>query len=301
MSKTRYQHFPVWLIYGAFGVTALSVLYALTHLLLPEWPPRVVCESDACKEAREWIAYSVTILVLLGGMFQYWRSQLWKRAEFVAEQMEAFFGRKPVRRATTMIDWARRRIDLYDRPTEKPQTWPLVTRRLQSRALLPHTVVNRVARIVVDDPTHKAEQSTSSIAIDGELAEFARTEAAIRDDYDALFDGIETFSSYVSSGLVTHRDLRAYLGYWVDDICSRTNDPEDDLWTCCILSYIEFYRFTGVQELFDAFGHDIRPEGFLFVHFLSRLSDDEYGIALKELWAKAGEEGQSSDRGQVTA
>lgn len=286
--KPRSVPLPIWLSVAVFLLAALAVLYFLAHLLIPAWPPQVGCSAEPCKEAREWIAYSITVLVLLGGLFQYWRAQLWKRAEFVAGQMTSFFSLASVRKATMMIDWAKRRIDLYERPSDDPKTWPLVTRRLQSRALLPHTVVKEVPKIKIDDGAHNtSEYSASSVATDSDLAEFTRAEAAIRDAYDAFFDGVETFASYVRTGLVAPRDLRPYLGYWVEDISSKTDDRDDDLWTCCILSYIDYYGYKGVQELFAAFGRDIKPNGELFAHFLGRVNDDHFGKALTKLWKDA--------------
>jgi hypothetical protein len=127
----------------------------------------------------------------------------------------------------------------------------------------------------------------ASPATDSDLAEFTRAEAAIRDAYDAFFDGIETFASYIRTGMVAPRDLRPYLGYWIDDIASRTDDPQDDLWTCCILSYIAFYGYKGIQELFEVYGHNIRPGGDVFSHFLGRVANDDIGKVLNTLWSRS--------------
>jgi hypothetical protein len=77
------------LILLALGV--LLVFTGIGSLLIAAWPPRAICTEHDCKEAREWIASSVTLLVLLGGLYQYRRSQLWKRAEFIAGEMKVFF------------------------------------------------------------------------------------------------------------------------------------------------------------------------------------------------------------------
>jgi hypothetical protein len=285
-NKLRLVPLPIWLSLAVLGFGVLVVLLSLAHLLVAHrWPPEALCDSKKCKEAREWIAYTVTVVVLLGGLFQYWRSQLWKRAEFVAAQMAAFFAAPAVRKATQMIDWAKRRIDLYDRPSDLPATWPLVSRRLQCRALLPHTVVAGVPNMSRDNSGDDAvDESTSGIATDSDVAEFTRAEAAIRDAYDGFFGGLETFSSYVNTGLVSVSDLRPYLNYWLGDICSETDNSDDDLWTCCVFSYIAFYEYRGVQELFRAFGYNIDPCGELFRRFLRRVGRDAIGKALYDYW-----------------
>jgi len=274
----------VWLSLVAMAASILIVIAFTAHLLQYAWPPQVVCKAEECKEAREWIARSVTFLVLIGGLYQYWRSQLWKRAEFVAAQMATFFGLPNVRKARTMIDWAKRRINLYDEEPAESEKWPLVTRRLQSRALLPHTVVKGVLKIQAKPAPGEIVVESASPATDSDLAEFTRAEAAIRDAYDSFFDGIETFASYIRTGLVAPSDLRPYLGYWIDDIASQTDDPDDDLWTCSILSYIEFYGYKGIQDLFGAYGKNIRPGGDVFNHFLRRAGNDDIGKVLNTLW-----------------
>lgn len=276
----------VWPVLVALSLSAVVVVVFVTALLVPAWPPQVTCPGDACKEAREWIAYAVTALVLLGGLYQYWRTELWKRAEFVASQGSSSFGLSSVRKATTMIDLARRRINLYDKSSDDSATWPMVIRRLQSRALLPHTIAKHVPKIMlapsIDDASSR---SADGPATDSDLAEFTRAEAAIRDAYDAFFDGIETFSSYIRTGLVTARDVRPYLSYWIADISSKTDDRKDDLRTYCILSYIEFYGFKGVQDLCHAFGRDVSSNGLLSNCFLDRVSHDDIGTVLVRVLA----------------
>ena len=74
----------------------------------------------------------------LGGLLQYRRAELWKRAEFLAGEMKTFFADQPIAQALTMVDWTARRINLLNVKSEDPKDWTLVTRDLQNRALLPH-------------------------------------------------------------------------------------------------------------------------------------------------------------------
>ena len=52
-------------------VSAAIVLVGLISLV-SGWPPTVACGDDRCKEAREWAAFSLSLLVVLGGAYQYW-------------------------------------------------------------------------------------------------------------------------------------------------------------------------------------------------------------------------------------
>jgi hypothetical protein len=255
-------------------VLAVLLFWTLARLLTPLWPPTAACSAEPCKEAREWISFTITVLVLLAGLYQYWRAQQWKRAEFVAAAMDTFFALRGVRKATLMIDWGTRNINLFDTTATDPKHWPLVSRPLQSSALLPHTVHKRVV----------VAGGESSEATDSELAGFTVQEVAIRDAFDTFLDGLERFAGHVETGLLTASDLRPYLGYWLDDIASPTTDQADGEWACSLLAYIAFYRYSGVQRLFGAFAHDITPRGAIFLGFLAQVSDAARVEALRDLF-----------------
>jgi len=263
---------------GILLLAALCVVAGLTWLLTFNWPPQVACATSQCKEAREWVSSAVTVLVLLGGLFQYWRAQQWKRAEFVAAEMKAFFSDRDVRKVVTMIDWTQRHINLFNDINTNPRAWPLVSRQMQTRALYLHTLAKDVIAF---------DEKTSSEAPGSDLAGFTHEQAAIRDAYDAFLDGLERFSSYVTTGLVSVRDLRPYLKYWMYEIPKKGDDDENE-WSCIFFAYVAFYDYTGVQRLFSAFGRDIAFGSPLFEDFLSTMRDKSLAERLRaELNTKA--------------
>jgi hypothetical protein len=229
------------------------VVLAIGSLMKPwnGWPPSATCGTEACKEAREWMSSGVTLIVLLAGLYQYRKAQLWKRAEFVAAEMKAFFSDAEVRRATTMIDWGIRKINLFSSLNTDQTSWPTVTREMQCRALSPHVLISDVATDTMHPPTE---------VISGAKQGFSLVEAAIRDSYDGLLDGLERFSSYLEAGLLSKDDLEPYLGYWIRDIASDGEDATEKLWTAMLFVYIDFYDFSGVQKLFRLYGSDIGYE-----------------------------------------
>ena len=109
---------------------------------------------------------------------------------------------------------------------------------------------------------------------------FSQPEAAIRDCYDAFLDGLERFASYAKTGLTDVASLRPYIGYWIDDISEPTKSPEDAAWNAALLTYISYYRFTGVLWLFEKFGKDITPESDLYRSLLSAMADQDFAHAL---------------------
>lgn len=258
------------LLLGFITATVVALIAGLAGLLISAWPPQVSCSRPACNEAREWIGASGALLVLIAGLYHYWNGQLWKRAEFLAQEMKDFMAMPAVRNALLMIDWSKRRINLFD-SDEEPRNWPLVTRELQYEALLPHQVNQ-----------HRADADGD--ASDSQLAGYTREQAAIRDTFDVFLDGLEKFANYVSSGLVSAADLEPYLGYWINDIASRyENDAEiENDWTCLLLCYIAYYQYFGVQELFGKFGHRIAPGEAVFEDFLGTLRDRPLAQRLRE-------------------
>jgi hypothetical protein len=74
---------------------------------------------------------------------------------------------------------------------------------------------------------------------------------------------------------VTADELRPYIGYWVEDIAANTDDTWDATWTACVFLYIRTYKYTGVEELFKKFGHDISLKGAKFHRFLNSVEDPD--------------------------
>ena len=240
--RARASTFWLWLS----GAAAIGVAI-LASLLLPSWPPEAACATTGCSEARQWLGLTATVAVFVAGLIQYRRNQEWKRAEFLAAEMHRFLEAPRVRNALWMIDWSERPIDLFLRGVDTP---PAVTREQQTGALVPHVLVPRLK-----DGTGISDSMSGRYTLE---------EGAIRDTFDVFLDGLERFSAYVRTGLIEAKDLRPYLGYWIDDIAADTEDANDAEWTALLLAYIHYYGFTGTQELFRAFGHDIRPEGAIF-------------------------------------
>jgi hypothetical protein len=217
------------------------------------------------------IAKLVVSVVGLGGTLgaailalrTFQRNEAWKRAEFLAREMKEFLANERVQKALLLIDWGSRRIRLLDGPSPD-HGWVRVTRSLQVRALLPHTLLN--AKLGSDVETDQ----TSPGQI---MRRYSPEEAAIRDCYDAFLDGLERFASYVKTGLIDVGELRPYLAYWIDDIHAPTKDADDAAWCAALLTYIEFYRFQGVQWLFYAFHRDIAPDSESFRSFVARMAD----------------------------
>jgi hypothetical protein len=195
------------------------------------------------------------------------RTEAWKRAEFVAQEMKHFFADPRVQNALIMIDWGKRHVPLLA-PTALTDGKVDVTRQMQIRALYPHTFLGETA-------SDNEGVSSSSEA----LRQYSPEEAAIRDCYDAFLDGLERFSSYVQTNLIHSGALRPYLWYWIEDIHAPAKDGADAAWSAALLTYTAFYQFTGVQWLFRSFGKNIDPAESAYRGFLAKM--DDQGLAVR--------------------
>jgi hypothetical protein len=171
--------------------------------------------------------HTLTALALLGaamafvaGLAQYKRAQRWKRAEWVAQEMKGFLGNPHVDAALRMVDWSTRSVLLFPFK-EGAERFVVVSAEETIAALRPH----------------------------GEDCAFTKKEAAIRDAFDVLCDGLERFESYIRSGLITADDVEPYLDYWGKHLRRDSSDPK----LRRIREFMEHYGWDGAGNLLDRF------------------------------------------------
>jgi len=228
--------------------------------------------------------FFIKIIGLLGAavaftiaLLQYRRADLWRRSEFVANEMKRFFENQQVRNALLMIDWGARRINIELTEKIKLEDCPRIDRALQISALMPHTVTLEWA--VPQDSIQNLDERL----VKTRLGSYTLVETLIRDTYDALLDSFDRFEHFVEAGVVAAGELEPYLRYWIKDITRTDLRGLEAAWQLSLLTYIAFYEFSGVQELFQGFGHDIRPSGPLW----TKLADEVEDRHLVELLARS--------------
>jgi hypothetical protein len=212
---------------------------------------------------QDQLLVSIATLVLaLSGAIVAWqtflRSERWKKAEFLAREMKDFFENPRVQTALTLVDWDLRRVKLLD-DKARDEGYVIVDRMMQASALRPHVFFGRTSDEVAQ-------------------GRFTREEAAIRDRYDALLDGMERFGNCLSTKLVRLESMQPYIGYWLDRISDKDN-RSNAVWKATLLTYIDFYGFHGVQKLFKAAGKPIDPSSEAYRTSLARMEDQ--GLAAK--------------------
>lgn len=200
------------------------------------------------------------------GIRSYIRNEQWKRAEFLAKEMKEYLSSSRVQNALVMIDWTVREIPLLG---DSASGLVRVTRVMSTKALYPHSI---------EGENVKAEGDF----VDGAFVRrYSAEEAAIRDCFDAFLDGLERFNAYREAGLVTIAQLKPYFEYWVRDIAAPASSPEEAAWSAALLTYIKFYGYVGVMDLFSAFGYPIDAASTIYQGFLDGMIDRKLADGLK--------------------
>jgi hypothetical protein len=208
---------------------------------------------------------TIVVVLAISGAIVTWqtflRSERWKEAEFLAREMKEFFDDQRIQKALVMVDWGLRPIQLLGN-ADADGGFVIVDRMLQVQALRPHVLLLR---------------GSDEIG----RGRFTPAEAAIRDHYDALLSGLERFGNYLRTKLIRVETMEPYIGYWVDDIHSDAENAADAAWTAALLTYIDYYRFRGVQDLFTAFGKPIDPSSEAYLRSLAKMEDRDLAAKLE--------------------
>lgn len=194
--------------------------------------------------ATEWI----TAATALGGVgFALWqlrenylqreREGQWKRAEFVAAEIKEFFGQRAVQTAQWLLDYSR--IALLPDGTR------------------PGHDATGTAWIIDDATILSALRNHQTF--DDETEAFSPQEMLCREAFDAWLTGLETLDHHVETGLIQVRDLKPYLGYWIERMADPATRWKDAGFYLNLAAFIDGYQYRGVQRLCARLGHDVTP------------------------------------------
>jgi hypothetical protein len=182
----------------------------------------------------------VEILKILGaaaafwiGLNQYRRSEAWKRLEFVAAEMKAFYDDAAVKLAMGMLDWRKKEVALYKYRGE-----------------------NDFAREVVDYAIVASALSTEP------EKKYDKVHSAVREIFERFLEFLARFEGFLTTGVVEQTDLNPYLDYWIKLIAGRdSHSPEvtaqvlPQLW-----KFIDYYGYRDVRRFIGRYETVAFPE-----------------------------------------
>jgi hypothetical protein len=182
----------------------------------------------------------IEILKLLGaaaafwiGLNQYRKSEAWKRLEFVAAEMKAFYDDTAVKLAMGMLDWRKKEVALFKYRDENDF----------ERAVVDYAIV---AKALGTDPEMK----------------YDKVHSAVREIFERFLQFLARFDGFLATGVVKQADLNPYLDYWIKLIAGHdARSPEvttqvlPSLW-----KFIDYYGYRDVRQFISRYETVAFPE-----------------------------------------
>jgi hypothetical protein len=180
-------------------------------------------------ELKDILSITGSVLAFAGlgfGLYQYYKAQKWKRAEFAAQQLEQLSKDADLELCCRLLDWGVRQSPV-------PQQYAALSKektfvhnwRVVFEAMLP-------------------EEDAKNIKWDWQHMMY-------RDIFDKLFAYLERTNHYIAINLISTRDV-ASLKYWLQQIrAPRFLPPEQQ---DVFLGFISRYGYSGVQQMMSRFG-----------------------------------------------
>ena len=167
------------------------------------------------------------------GLWQYRKSEAWKRLEFVAAEMKIFYDDVAVKAAMAMLDWRKKEMTLFKYRGE-----------------------NDYSRVVVD-----YEIVADSLSINPD-SQYGKTQSAIREIFERFLEFLARFEGFLEAGVVKQSDLNPYLDYWMKLISGRDSHSSEateqvlpQLW-----KFIDYYGYRDVRRFVGRSHNVVFPE-----------------------------------------
>jgi hypothetical protein len=275
--------------FRVLGTGAMIVIAAIFFVIalanLPIGTTEIFGEFEETKDRLTFAQVVVSFFGFIGAItafsfavFQYRKAEKWRRMEFIAREVKELESDEAIQNALLMVDWGTREINLYLIATPKHSDFVTITRGIQWRALLPHPLKQEFAEYQEKPQagvvkSRDAESSETEVEGRSKDLGFTVREARIRDTYDALLTRLDRLATFINADLIRENELRPFIFYWIDAMTSAAGPPQDATWRCTLLTYINFYDYSGVNELFKHYGRDISPNGKVYQQIKKTVPD----------------------------
>jgi hypothetical protein len=155
------------------------------------------------------------VVIFLLALVQYWRSEKWKKTEFIAQLYKDFSNNDSCRCAMWMLDGTERTIFFDEGGVMKPYEYNFD---------------------ILYDALRKSSDAQPFSALD----------LHIRDTLDRFFIYLEQFDRAIENRLVRNEEVYPYFGYWIRKLNGQGELPER--MRLRILEYMEAYGYDEVRR-----------------------------------------------------
>jgi hypothetical protein len=182
-----------------------------------------------------WLGILGAIVVFVLGRREYRTAQHWKRSEFLAAEIDAFFAAPRVATALLLIDYSVIRLDREGRrvPQDSAESL-LLTDQIMASALRIHT------------------------EFPDETESFDAAEMLAREAFDEILTWFERFQHHIRIGLINSQDTQVYLGYWVEKFADPRSGWKPAAFYAAVSRFVDAYQYRGASELFRSFGSPLQ-------------------------------------------
>jgi hypothetical protein len=186
--------------------------------------------------ALKGLTFIVSIFLLYKAYKEYFKTQDWKKAEFLAKEFKDFSADFDVIRAQYMLDWNNRQISLKEFEQD-----------------IIYANSDKKYSFIKFDDTLLFKSLSNHCTVDG----FTNEELLIRDIFDNYLMKLGLFNQYIENKLVDVKDVRGYLKYSICIMGDMNNKQKEKELKLQIQQYIQTYENNDVASLFKKFGFNI--------------------------------------------
>lgn len=162
------------------------------------------------------LAATAAVLTFIKVVFEYIKSQKWKRAEFLTKEVKEFYDDSDIKNVLLLLDWNEKKIKVDNKDIS-------VNDELLKTALITH--------------------NKNDI--------FTEDQSSIRYLFDRFFDELSRFNLHIESGLVREVDVYRYFNYYVNIL--HKVGRKDEALVKVFTDYISYYDFENISSLIERF------------------------------------------------
>jgi len=203
------------------------------------------------------ITLAAGFLAFIVGLFQYRKSQAWKKIEFLAQEYKAFNEDRYVQRVMYLLDYPISNFQLFaDENIEVFSTSNYKTLTGD--------------RIIVQCNYSIVSEALSNKYDDEVIEQFDSKANIIRLSFDKFLYKLGLFQKYIDAGLITVEDLQPYFQYWIEVIKRPKNQKlknNEEGYVKMKRELIRFmykYNYPALNKLLITFGTNL--DDLIYTH-----------------------------------